>query len=121
METKVKELLDNYRLKLLPNERAWLAVTAFVDLSRNAAYDCISSETEVRRDTIALLGIALEMTLDDYETIMNYKGYVIRSWNARDQIIAHCFENRIYDHNKINEILIENGEVPFFNYTKAIK
>lgn len=121
LEQQIIELLDSYRKKLLPSCRSWTAVAASVDLSRNAVYDIINSEEDVKRDTVVLLGLALEMSLDDFLILYNYKGFVFRKGIYRDEITCRFFKKALYDHEEWGRRLIEGGEEPPFNYNKPIK
>ena len=121
LEQYIIDLLDSYRKKLPTSCRSWLAIAAAVDLSRNAIYDIINSEKDVRRDTVVLLGFALEMSMKDFLILYNYKGFIFRNGIARDEITCEFFENGCYDHIEWAERLIEAGEEPPFNYNKPIR
>ena len=101
--------------------RGWLAIAATVDLSRNAVYDIINSEKDVRRDTVVLLGFALEMSMDDFLILYNYKGFIFRNGIARDEITYEFFDNKNYDHIEWAKRLLELGEDPPFNFNNPIK
>lgn len=120
LEQYIIDLLDAYRKKLPESCRSWLAIAAAVDLSRNAIYDIINSEKDVRRDTVVLLGFALEMSMEDFLKLYNYKGFIFRNGIFRDEITVGFFANGIYDHVEWAERLIEAGEEPPFNYNKPI-
>lgn len=121
LEQHIIELLDSYRKKLPVLCRGWLAIAATVDLSRNAIYDIIDSEKDVRRDTVVLLGFALEMSVDDFLILYNYKGFILRNGISRDEITYEFFDNRNFDHIEWSKRLIDAGEEPPFNYNKSIK
>ena len=118
LEQRIIELMESYREKLPSSSRGWLAVAASVDLSRNAVYDIIDSSKEVRRDTVVLLGLALEMSLTDFNTLFNYKGFILRSGITRDEIIYELFDKEIYDPEVWIERLIKSGEETPFIYKK---
>lgn len=121
LEQHIIELLDSYREKLPASCRSWLAIAAAVDLSRNAIYDIINSEKDVRRDTVVLLGFALEMSMKDFLILYNYKGFIFRSGIARDEITGEFFDNENFDYEEWIKRLLDSGEEPPFNYNKPIK
>ena len=121
LEQHIVELLDSYRNKLPASCRGWLAIAATVDLSRNAIYDIINSEKDVRRDPVVLLGFALEMSMDDFLILYNYKGFIFRNGIFRDEITYEFFINKNFDHVEWAKRLIDAGEEPPFNYNKPIK
>ncbi len=98
-----------------------MAITATVDLSRNAVYDIIYSDVDVRRETVILLGFAFEMTLEDFLILFNYKGFSFRNGILRDEITCKFFEMHIYDHIQWAKALLDSGEEPPFNFNKPIK
>ena len=120
-EKRACDLLDRYKSVLSSIEDGWLAIAATVDLSRNAVYDIRDSNKDVRRDTVILLGFALEMTWKDFNALYNYKGFIYRPGIDRDEITREFFENGCYDHIEWAKRLIESGEEPPFNYDKPIK
>lgn len=117
-EQKIVKLCDSYREKKPKYVRGWLAIAGTVDLSRNAIYDIFNSEADVRRDTVILFCLALEMSLDDFITMYNYKGYYLREFDYREMIIAKFIKNSVYDTETINQFLEDNGEDPLSNCRK---
>ena len=62
------------------------------------------------RETALSLTIALEMTLEESEKLMEKAGFALSDDRRFDQIIRFCIMNKIYDIMDINELLYENGE-----------
>ncbi len=118
---KNNDLLKEYKDKCSSFINSWLAISGTVDLSRNAVYDVLNPSKDVRRDTVVLLGMALEMSLDEFIKLYNYKGFVFRPGNTRDEITRGFFANKEYDHIKWAKALIDSDEEPPFNYKSAIK
>ena len=118
---KNNELLDTYKDKSSLFTKGWLGIAATVDLSRNAVYNILDQPKEVRRDSVVLLGMALEMSIEEFENLYRYKGFVLRTGNARDEITREFFKAKDYDHIKWAKHLQDSGEEPPFNYKRPIK
>ena len=57
------------------------------------------------KDTIILLGLALELDIDELINFLNSAAYSLPKNNYFDLIIRFCFIEKIYDVVKINEML----------------
>lgn len=57
------------------------------------------------RDTVILLGFALELNEDEIEDLLKSASYSLPKNNKRDLIIRFCFLNKIYDIMTINNLL----------------
>lgn len=121
LENDIVNLLDFYRQKLPTPYRSWFAIAASVDLSRNAIYDIINSEKDVRRDTVISLGFALGMSLDDFLTLYNYKGFIFRKGILRDEITYKFFAEMNSDYDEWLKTLNDEGEEPPFNSKRPTK
>ena len=61
------------------------------------------------KETIILLGIALELTEQEIEELLSSASYSLPKNNTYDLIIRFCFKERIYDLSKINEFLYDHN------------
>lgn len=61
------------------------------------------------KDTIILLGIALELSEKELEELLNIASYSLPYNNEYDLIIRFCFINKIFDINTINEFLYDHN------------
>lgn len=59
------------------------------------------------KDTIILLSLALELNEDEMLSLLNSASYSLPKNNIYDLIIRFCFINKIYDINKVNELLYD--------------
>ena len=61
------------------------------------------------KDTIILLGIALELDESGIEDLLKTASYFLPMNTTYDLIIRFCFKEHIYDLNKINEFLYDHN------------
>lgn len=61
------------------------------------------------KETIILLGLALELNEDEIEDFLKSASYSLPQNNEYDLIIRFCFVNKIYDVIKVNTYLDEYG------------
>ena len=61
------------------------------------------------KETIILLGIALELTEDELEDLLTSASYSLPMNTTYDLIIRFCFKEKIYDLNQINEFLYDHN------------
>lgn len=59
------------------------------------------------KDTVILLSLALELNEDEMLSLLNSASYSLPKNNIYDLIIRFCFINKIYDINKVNELLYD--------------
>ena len=57
------------------------------------------------KDTVILLGLALELSEKEFEELLNSASYSLPKNNVYDLIIRFCFIEKIYDLIKVNEFL----------------
>lgn len=57
-----------------------------------------------RRNVIVKLGLALDLSMKDFEKLLKSGGYSL-SENKFDQVILCCLENNIYDLESVNDYL----------------
>ena len=60
------------------------------------------------KETVILLGIALELDEDEIDNLLKKASYSLPMNTTFDLIIRFCFKEKIYDLNKINEFLFDN-------------
>lgn len=61
------------------------------------------------KETVILLGLALELNEDEIEDLLNSAAYSLPQNNEYDLIIRFCFINKIYDVIRVNSYLDEYG------------
>ena len=61
------------------------------------------------KETIILLGIALELNENEIEELLNSASYSLPYNTEYDLIIRFCFKEGIYDINQINEFLYDHN------------
>ena len=59
------------------------------------------------KDTIILLSLSLELSIDELSKLLNSASYSLSNNSISDLIIKFCFTNNIYDVNTINEYLYD--------------
>ena len=59
------------------------------------------------KETIILLGLALELTDAELEDLLLSASYSLPKNNYFDLIIRFCFENKIYNVMEVNEFLVD--------------
>lgn len=57
-----------------------------------------------RRNVIVKLGLALDLSMKDFEKLLKSGGYSL-SENKFDQVISCCLENKIYNLESVNDYL----------------
>lgn len=60
------------------------------------------------KETVILLGIALELSIEEIEKLLELASYSLPKNNTYDLIIRFCFIEKIYDLNQINEFLYDH-------------
>ncbi len=59
------------------------------------------------KETVILLGLALELNENDFEKLLNSASYSLPKNNYFDLIIRFCIINKIYKLNDVNELLMD--------------
>lgn len=62
-----------------------------------------------KKETVILLGIALNLNEDELLELLNTASYSLPKNNVFDLIIRFCFKNRIYNLSTINELLYSHN------------
>lgn len=81
-------------------------------ISRNSIYDILAPRAKVKLDTIVMFALALEMSEEDFLILCGYKGYCLKLFIVRDQLIKRSFAECEYDPDQLNEKLEEHHEKP---------
>ena len=58
-----------------------------------------------KKENIIKLGLALSLSKDEINKLLNSAGYSLSANNNVDLIITFCIENNIYDINVVNDYL----------------
>ena len=61
------------------------------------------------KETVILLGIALKLTEDEIEDLLESASYSLPKNTTFDLIIRFCFKEKIYNLNQINDFLYEHN------------
>lgn len=67
------------------------------------------------KETVLLLGLSLELTVEELEELLESASYSLPKNNHYDLIIRFCFINKIYKLTDVNELLDEYN-CKLFNY-----
>lgn len=67
------------------------------------------------KETIILLGLSLELTIEELEELLESASYSLPKNNYYDLIIRFCFINKIYKLTEVNDLLDEYN-CKLFNY-----
>ena len=67
------------------------------------------------KETVILLGLALELNEEEFEELLNTAAYSLPKNNVYDLIIRFCFVEGIYNLNDVNELL-DNYNCKLFSY-----
>ena len=67
------------------------------------------------KETVILLALALELTIEELEELLESASYSLPKNNHYDLIIRFCFINKIYKLTEVNELLNEY-KCKLFNY-----
>ncbi|ANX10713.1 hypothetical protein ABE41_001630 [Fictibacillus arsenicus] len=63
------------------------------------------SEYRPRKNTIIALGLALELSEENFEQLLDSGGYSLSDSETADLVIKFCLEKKIYDVIQVNEYL----------------
>lgn len=73
------------------------------------------SDYHPSKETVILLGLALELNEDEFIDLLNSASYSLPKNNVYDLIIRFCFVEGIYNLNDVNELL-DNYNCKLFSY-----
>ena len=60
------------------------------------------------KETVLLLGISLELSLEEFDELLNTTSYHLSNTSVSDLIIKFCFINKIYKIDTINDFLYDH-------------
>lgn len=67
------------------------------------------------KDTVILLGLSLELSESEIESLLDSAAYSLPKNNYYDLIIRFCFKEKIYSVSEVNELL-DTYNLRLFNY-----
>lgn len=79
-------------------KKAWIDRKHFSKIRSNPDY-------QVGKNTAIALAMALELTENEAEELLQSAGYALSDSDKSDLIIQFCLENKIYDLHAVNEAL----------------
>lgn len=80
-----------------------------VNMDRRLFSKLRNPEYHPSKETIILLGLALELNIDELEDFLKSASYSLPTNNEYDLIIRFCFINKIYDVIEVNDMLDDYG------------
>ena len=80
-----------------------------VNIDRRLFSKLRNLEYHPSKETVILLGLALELNEDEIEDFLKSASYSLPKNNKYDLIIRFCFINKIYDVFKVNNLLDDYG------------
>ena len=80
-----------------------------VNMDRRLFSKLRNLEYHPSKETIILLGLALELNIDELEDFLKSASYSLPTNNEYDLIIRFCFINKIYDVIEVNDMLDDYG------------
>ena len=64
-----------------------------------------------KKTIVCALALALELDNPTCKKLVKKAGYILTSASKFDLTIRYCIENKIYDLYKVNELLLEQGQI----------
>ena len=64
-----------------------------------------------KKTVVCALALALELDNPTCKKLIKKAGYILTSASKFDLIIRYCIENKIYELYKVNELLLEQGQI----------
>ena len=64
-----------------------------------------------KKTVVCALALALELDNPTCKKLVKKAGYILTSASKFDLTIRYCIENKIYDLYKVNELLLEQGQI----------
>lgn len=83
------------------------------DISKEHFNKIINQKVKPQKKPLIALGLALDLTKDEIEKLLNYAGFHLTNTNKFDVIIMFCLEKNFRDIIFINTILEENNTDTF--------
>lgn len=80
-------------------------------ISKQAFYRILSDKNyNPSLDTMIKLALALHLSNDECKLLLKKSSYTLSSSSNRSLVIRFCLENKIYDIQKVNQLLLMEGE-----------
>ncbi len=79
------------------------------NISRQYWSKLINKERQPSLETTLKIVFALKLTNQECKYLLKKAGYTLASSSTYALIIRYCIENKIYDLNKVNDLLEEHG------------
>ena len=86
-----------------------------VNMDRRLFSKLRNPEYHPSKETVILLGLALELNEDEIEDFLKSASYSLPKNNKYDLIIRFCFINKIYDVFEVNALLDDYGLKTLYN------
>ena len=64
-----------------------------------------------KKTVVCALALALELDNPTCKKLVKKAGYILTSASKFDLTIRYCIDNKIYDLYKVNELLLEQGQI----------
>lgn len=80
-----------------------------MNMSRQLYSRIISGKVVPSLKSAVKLALGIKCSNSECKLLLKKVGYTLPSSSKFALIIRYCFENKIYDYFKINDLLIENG------------
>ena len=64
-----------------------------------------------KKTVVCALALALKLDNPTCKKLVKKAGYILTSASKFDLTIRYCIENKIYDLYKVNELLLEQGQI----------
>lgn len=69
-----------------------------------------------KKTVVCALALALELDNPTCKKLVKKAGYILTSANKFDLTIRYCIENQIYDLYKVNELLLQQGQIELWKH-----
>lgn len=73
------------------------------------------------KDKLIRIAIFLKLNLKETSKLLYKAGFTLSEENKKDEVIAFCIEEKIYDLNNVNDILVEKGLPTIFSKIRTIE
>ncbi len=108
-ESFVNKLLEHIRLKQVRDSKIYKAA----NIDRRLFSKIVSDYTyKPAKDTCIALALALNLSLEQANDLLERAGYTLSHSNHRDLIIEYFFKEGFYKLDDINEVLINLNQKP---------
>ncbi len=114
------KLEDSFTLKLLRliDSKGIDDVTAYkkANVSKQTWYKIMNDENyKPNKKTVISFAIALKLTLDETQSLLESVGFILSKSNMFDVIIIYCISHKIYDVLEVDSILFKYDQETLFS------